>query len=142
MIAAALSYITSGILVKSTKMAPLALASGTLLMGSLQLVPVALVFSGYHPTDLSQQGVFALLFLGLFPTGLAYILRYHLIQTVGYSMVAFGINALPVLGVMVAALALGESISITMAVALLLVIGGILIARSAPVLSGQKAIVK
>jgi drug/metabolite transporter (DMT)-like permease len=128
---ASLCYIFSGLLVRRTEVRPQTMATATLLMGSLQLLPLAFIFSGPHPTIESNQTLYALAFLGLAPTGIAYILRYHLIQAVGYSLVVMGINILPVAGVAIAALTLGEPVPLTMIAALVLVFAGVIIARNA-----------
>jgi drug/metabolite transporter (DMT)-like permease len=129
--AASLCYVFSGLLVRRTDVKPQAMATATLLMGSLQLLPLALIFSGPHPAISQSNTLMALLFLGIAPTGIAYILRYHLIQKVGYSLVVMGINILPVAGVAIAAITLGEEDPLTMVAALGLVLLGLLIARQA-----------
>ena len=128
---ASLCYIFSGLLVRKTEVDPQALATGTLLVGSLQLIPLALLVQGPHPAIANTQTIYALLFLGLLPTGIAYILRYYLIQKVGYSLVVMGINILPVAGVAIAATTLGETIPSSMYGALVLVLAGLLLTRRA-----------
>ncbi|MEN0087426.1 MAG: DMT family transporter [Pseudomonadota bacterium] len=129
--AASLCYIFSGLMVRRTQVNPQALATGTLFLGSLQLLPMALIFQGSHPEITQNSTLYALLFLGLLPTGLAYILRYYLIQKVGYSLVVMGINILPVAGVAIAAVTLGEAVPPSMYAALALVLAGVLLARQA-----------
>lgn len=129
--AASLCYIFSGIMVRRVDVDPQALATGTLFLGSLQLLPLAFLIQGPHPEITQNSTLYALAFLGLLPTGLAYILRYHLIQKVGYSLVVMGINLLPVAGVAIAAITLGEAVPPSMYAALALVLAGVLIARQA-----------
>ncbi|MEO0637397.1 MAG: DMT family transporter [Pseudomonadota bacterium] len=128
---ASLCYIFSGLLVRKTEVDPQAMATGTLFLGTLQLIPLALLVQGPHPQVAETETLYALLFLGLLPTGMAYILRYYLIQKVGYSLVVMGINILPVAGVAIAALTLGETIPPSMYLALGLVLAGLLLARQA-----------
>jgi drug/metabolite transporter (DMT)-like permease len=77
---------------------------------------------------LSTPAVAALIYLGLFPTGIAYILRFHLIRTIGYSRFALTINLIPVFGVTLGIVLLGEPLSLNVGIALALVLCGLYIA--------------
>ena len=70
----------------------------------------------------------ALVYLGVFPTGLAYILRFHLIRVIGYSRFSLSINLVPVFGVALGVLILGEPLSINLLIALALVLAGLFVA--------------
>ncbi|MEO1066325.1 MAG: DMT family transporter [Pseudomonadota bacterium] len=122
-------YVTSGFLVRRSSMPPLSLSCWTLFLSTALLVPVSYVMSGPVPTDLNPNTLIWLLFAGLVATGLAFISRFHLIQTIGYSMFAIGVNFIPVFGVLFGALILGEVITPRIALALALVMGGLFIAR-------------
>jgi len=71
----------------------------------------------------------ALLWLGLFPTGLAYILRFYLVRKVGVSTFAIGMNTIPVFGIIFGAILLDEAVEVKTIIALGLVISGLFIAR-------------
>lgn len=72
------------------------------------------------------------MFTGLAGTGFGFLSRYYLIQNIGYSIFSIGINMIPVFGVIAGALILGEVIEWTTALALVLVVGGLFIARLDP----------
>jgi len=129
-LAACSCYAVSGILVRRVEsVPPTRLTSLVLGLSLLMLIPVVML-SGAEPPDMpSSQAMFALIWLGVGPTGCAYIMRYHLIRTVGYSYVALGINLLPALGVLFGAVLLGETVSASVLLALVLVLTGLAIAR-------------
>ena len=78
---------------------------------------------------LSANAAFALIYLGLVPTGLAYLLRFHLIRKIGYSTFAIGLNLIPVSGIILGVLLLGETLSLHILVALMLVVCGLFVTR-------------
>jgi len=70
-----------------------------------------------------------MIFLGLFPSGLGYIVRFVLIPQIGYSYFALFMNLIPVGGVMLGAIVLGETITTPMLAALVLILAGLAVAR-------------
>ena len=62
---------------------------------------------------------------------MAYVLRFHLIRRIGYATFALGINLIPVIGVLIAAVILNERPDLRTALALALILGGLMIARLA-----------
>ena len=129
LILAALLYVIAGFTIRKIDLPPLSLAATSLLLGTSILVPLSLVMSGPIPLDLSPPAISGLLFAGMAGTGLGFISRYYLIQNVGYSIFSIGINMIPVFGVIFGALILGEVIEWTTALALVLVVGGLFVAR-------------
>ena len=125
---ASLCYVTAGLLIRKIDLPPVRLACLALGLGTAALIPVALLISGPPPSDLSGASVAALIYLGVFPTGLAYIMRFHLIRTIGYTRFSLSINLIPVFGVGLGVLILGEPLSLTLIVALALVLTGLFVA--------------
>ncbi|MBU4529677.1 MAG: DMT family transporter [Hoeflea sp.] len=125
---ASLCYVTAGLLIRKIEMPPVRLACLALGLGTAALIPIALITSGAPPTGLSATTMAALVYLGVFPTGLAYILRFHLIRTIGYSRFSLSINLIPVFGVALGVLLLGEPLSLTLIAALALVLAGLFVA--------------
>jgi drug/metabolite transporter (DMT)-like permease len=129
-IAAICCLVVSGALVRRIEtVPPTRLTSLVLGFALAMLFPVVLVSGAAMPQTLDLAGSSALLWLGIGPTGVAYIMRYHLIRTVGYSYVALGLNLLPALGVVFGAVLLGEPVSAIVLIALALVLAGLVIAR-------------
>lgn len=129
---ASLMYVTAGFTIRKIELPPLSIAATSLGLGSMVLVPLSLVMSGPFPTDFTPSAFWWLMFTGLAGTGLGFLSRYYLIQKIGYSIFSIGINMIPVFGVIAGALILGEVIEWTTALALVLVVGGLFIARYDP----------
>lgn len=126
---ASLFYVIAGFTIRKVTLPPLSIAAVSLLLGTLVLVPLSIMMSGPMPINLSPPAFWWLLFTGLAGTGLGFIARYYLIQNIGYSVFSVGINMIPVFGVIASALILGEVIEWTTALALVLVVGGLFLAR-------------
>ncbi|PWW03650.1 threonine/homoserine efflux transporter RhtA [Hoeflea marina] len=125
---ASMCYVTASLLIRRIHMPPVRLACLALGIGSAFLIPLALAFEGLPPTGMSLHAWMALVFLGIFPTGLAYILRFHLIRTIGLTRFSTAINLVPVFGVMLGAIILGEQVSMSVLIALALVLAGLFVA--------------
>lgn len=125
---ASLCYVTAGLLIRKIEMPPVRLACLALGLGTAALIPIALITSGAPPSGLGGATVAALVYLGVFPTGLAYIMRFHLIRTIGYSRFSLSINLIPVFGVALGVLILGEPLSLSLVAALALVLAGLFVA--------------
>lgn len=127
-----LCYVVAGLIIRRIDLDASSLAVLALTIGSLVLVPMAFAFSGAPSLALTNQAVAALLWLGIVPTGIAYILRFYLIRSVGYTTFALSINMIPVFGVFLGFLILGEALRPQVLIALVLVIGGLFAARMKP----------
>ncbi|WP_419913332.1 DMT family transporter [Hoeflea sp.] len=125
-------YVTAGLLIRRIDIPPGRLACLALGTSSIALLALAFVADGAPTMDLSANAAMALVYLGLLPTGLAYILRFHLIRKIGYSTFAMGLNLIPVFGVFLGIWLLGEPLSARILLALCLVVCGLFIARIEP----------
>lgn len=130
LLAASLCYVTAGLIVRKIDIPTSMLALSTLAIAAATLVPLAL-FAGPGPEPFTSRTALAVLFLGVFPTGIAYVLRYYLIRKIGYATFAMGINLIPVIGVLLGVLILGEELTPRMLIALALVLAGLMVARKA-----------
>lgn len=138
---ASMSYVVSGLLVRMIDIPPGRLACLALGVSSAALIPISFFADGPPPFDLSGNAGFALIYLGLIPTGLAYLLRFHLIRKIGYSTFAIGLNLIPVFGVLLGVLLLDETLSLRIFLALVLVVCGLFVTRlgNAPQPKGSTA---
>lgn len=129
-LAGSLCYAVSGVFVRKIKEIPPTRFAGLILaMSSLVLIPYAFLSGMPDWSSISREAVFSLIYLGIFPTALGYILRYHLIRTIGQSYFTLGLNLIPIFGVSLGALILDEPITINLLVALILVVAGLFFAR-------------
>ncbi len=132
---ASVCYVMAGLLIRRIDMPPIRLACLALGIGTAMLIPLALAVDGAPPAGISAKSLMALVFLGVFPTGVAYILRFKLIKEIGYTRFSVAVNMVPVFGVGLGVLLLGEPLTPSILVALALVLGGLIISssgRSAP----------
>jgi drug/metabolite transporter (DMT)-like permease len=121
---AALSYATGYVYVRKylspRALAPLAAAASQLLAAAV-LQAVALPFMTWHAMHFTGRVTGSILFLGLFSTGLAYVLYFRLIGDVGATNASAVNYVVPVAAVLIGALALGESVSWN------LLVGGVIV---------------
>jgi len=127
---ASFCYVAAGLLIRRIAMPPVRLAGLALAIGSAVLIPLALITEGLPQEAYSGPVIGTLIFLGLFPTGIAYILRFSLIRTIGYTRFSLSINLVPVFGVVLGVLILGEPLSVNLVVALALVLAGLYVSSS------------
>ncbi|MEM5500667.1 DMT family transporter [Ahrensia kielensis] len=125
-----LCYVTAGVLIRKIDMPPTRLAFLALLIGTVVLFPVAFLFADPISAMPSSNAMMALIFLGVLPTGVAYIIRFYLINKVGYSTFSMSINLIPVFGIFLGFLILGEPLRPQILIALALVLIGLFIAKS------------
>ena len=124
---ASVCYVMAGLLIRRITMPPVRLACLALAIGTTALIPLALMMEGLLSPALSIPAIGSLLYLGLFPTGIAYIVRFTLIRAVGYSRFSLSINLVPVFGVALGVLILDEPLTLNLIAALALVLAGLLV---------------
>ncbi len=128
-IGAGFCYVSGGILIRKVDMKPIPFTALALGMGAVCLIVLAIMFEGVPDKFPGLNASLALLWLGFFPTGLAYILRFYLVRKVGVSTFAIGMNTIPVFGIIFGAILLNEAVEIKTIIALCLVVSGLFIAR-------------
>ena len=128
LITASMCYVVSGLLVRRLDLPALPMSIYALGIAAITLVP-AFVALTPTPPELDPRTLLAILYLGLIPTGLAYLLRFYLIRTVGYATFAVSINLIPVFGVLFGVAILGEALTPRILVALAFVVCGLVLAR-------------
>jgi drug/metabolite transporter (DMT)-like permease len=123
-------YVTSSLLIRRLgRFPPVRLSALILGMSSLTLLIISLSFTGLPAHSFSQQSWLGLVYLGVFPSALGYVLRYRMIQTIGVSTFASSINLIPVFGVLLSAWLLGEALTVYVFIALALIVTGLYIIR-------------
>ncbi|AKI00864.1 putative permease, DMT superfamily [Hoeflea sp. IMCC20628] len=133
-VGASVCYVTAGLLIRRIVMPPVRLACLALGIGTAALLPLALLIDGPLASGLSTPALASLIYLGVFPTGIAYIMRFTLIRAIGYSRFSLSINMVPVFGVALGVVILDEPLSLSLVIALALVLAGLLVAST-----GKKA---
>jgi drug/metabolite transporter (DMT)-like permease len=127
-LAAAFSFAVSLTLIKRLPetIPAIVKARNILLCASLQIVPLTLILSprAWDATP-TWTGVLAVLALGVFCAGVVYILFVILIERAGPTFASFSNFFIPLVGVFLGVLFLGEPLSLSQAAALALIILGL-----------------
>lgn len=114
---------------RAPKMPPLAFAGGTLLVGAVALIPLAWIVEG-PPALAPLRPTLALIYLGLFPTGLAALIRLRVITTAGSVFMSQTSYMVPVWAAIFGVALLEETLPPRILVALALILAGIAISQS------------
>lgn len=127
---AAACYALSGVLTRRVAhVAPLASAAMVLITGAVYMVPLALAIDRPWQSMPNGSAWLALGFLGLFPTGFAYLLRFQIITKVGATFMSQVSYLVPLFAVLWGWLLLSEIPSASGWIALGLILVGITISR-------------
>lgn len=111
---------------------PLAATNYAALWGTLMLGAVAApAFGTLHPTQFDWRMVASLLYLGVFGTALAFVWYYMSVKKVGASTTSIFNNLVPVFGVAISVLLLGETLLPSMLVGGAVTIAGVLMVSRA-----------
>ena len=124
------SYVISNLIIRRISHLPSDMVTmNTLLWGSVWLLPLVLIYGNLQNIEFSSIPVFAILYLGIIPTGLAFSLRQVLIRNAGSTFMMQVGYIIPIFGVFYGWLFLGEEIGYYLIVSVILVISGIGISR-------------
>jgi len=127
---AVLSYAFSSILTRRCPpIDPVVLSALGLVIGAVILLPAMLATEGW-PAWVSGTPGWALLFLGLIPTGFAALLRVQVIRSAGASFMTLVNYMVPVWAMIFGALVLSETLPIRFFAALALILLGLAIGQS------------
>lgn len=126
---AAMYAIGSIITRRSPPMPQLAFAAATLWIGTIVLVPIAIVLEG-APQSLATPAGYALLYAALIPTAVGAVMRVRIIKSAGSVFMSLTSYMVPLWSVAFGALLLGETITLSMYLGMGLVLGGIAISQS------------
>lgn len=130
---AALCYGIAAVLIRRylVGLPPVAVASATLVCAALLVSPLAIAtWPSAVPRALDWACV---LLLGALCTGLAYAFYFRLIRRIGPARAVTVTYLIPLFGVIWAWLALGEPLTVTMAIAGALILGGVALSQGAQV---------
>ncbi len=104
---------------------PVVSAAGSLLAAAVIIIPFAIVIERPWTISPTAHGLMAAAMLGVFSTGLGYILYFRLVRTLGSIGVTAQSYLRAPLGVLLAALLLGEAVSFDMLGGMVLVVIGV-----------------
>jgi drug/metabolite transporter (DMT)-like permease len=131
-VASSLSYAGATIFARKRLMGqpPLASATGQLTMGALYVVPLALLVERSVDLTLSLAALGSWLALTVLGTVVAYVVYYDLLRRSSATFVSTVTYILPVNGLILGALVLGEPLTAAVLLGLALILLGVLLART------------
>lgn len=130
-VVAAACYSVGGALTRRVRgIPPETMSACVLATGAALAVPLALVLDRPWTVPMpSVEALAALLYLALVPTAIAYMIRFRLIVSVGYTFLSFAGYLIPVFGVLWGAAFLAEPVGATTVAALALILTGTWLSR-------------
>ena len=124
------SYVISNLIIRRISHLPSDMVTmNTLFWGSIWLLPLVLIYGNLQEIEFSYIPVFAIIYLGVIPTGLAFSLRQVLIRNAGSTFMMQVGYIIPIFGVFYGWLFLDEKIGYSLIISVLLVVMGIGISR-------------
>ena len=124
-------YSLASILIRQLGSVPsLALAAGTLVSAGVIMLPVLLWLDPPWQQSYNLGSASALLFLAIGPTAIAYVLRAQIVRHNGAVFMSNVGYLIPLFAVFWAWLLLGERPSVTMFIALILILGGVALGQN------------
>ena len=118
-------------------MPPIALASGTLTVAAILVVPLALVNEGW-PESFQMSASLAVLYAALFPTAIGALIRVRVITTAGSLFMNITSYMVPVWSVIFGVILLREDLPAQLYTALALILVGIFITQSRSILAALR----
>jgi drug/metabolite transporter (DMT)-like permease len=122
-------YVRRNLATGSDALGPMTFATGLMIMGTLQIAPVAMI-TGYSHAPITTSVVLAMLALGVLGSGIAYILNYVVIHRSDATTASTVTYVITLVAVVSGALVLGEHISWNQPV------GGVLVVLGAATAQG------
>lgn len=101
-----------------------------LVSSAIVMVPFA-IGSDIDPSDIDQQTFWALIWLGVMPSGFAFYLRYFLIKRNGYGFVSYVGYLIPLFAIVIGVIWLDEFFGLETLMAMMVIILGLFFTRSA-----------
>jgi drug/metabolite transporter (DMT)-like permease len=127
---AATCYAVNTILIKRLpRFSPMVGACGVLIMASLILFPAWLLVAHDSDSNISQDSMFSVIWLGIGPTGIATIILFAVIERAGPTFLSTINYLIPVVAFLCGAWLLAEAVTWHHFVALVAILGGIAVTR-------------
>ncbi len=122
---ASLCYSIGAILIRrAPPIPPLVFTAGMLAAGSVILTPLALFIEGV-PEITGERATWAIIYAGLIPTGLAFLLRVVLIQSAGPIFMSLVAYVVPIWAVLLGVLLLSETLTLSTYIGAAIILSGV-----------------
>ncbi len=130
-IAAGTGYTVSGIITVRTRgVSADTLSAVTFMVAAVIAVPTWIIIDQPWTIDWRRESFWALIYLGMVTTALAFLLRYYLIMRTGAVFLSYVAYLIPMVGIILGALMLGEMLKWTAFVAIFLILFGVYLGRN------------
>lgn len=127
----AVSYAYIGAKVSGRGLTPMQISS-TQLVAAAGMTALVVPVAGAQPVHLSWQPLVAVAILGVFGTGVAFLLNYRVIEDEGATNATMVGYLLPVVSVLLGALFLGEALNLRVVAGMVVVLVGVALTRKQP----------
>ena len=99
------------------------------LFGALVSIPFLLIGEFNQPSNFTLKSVLPILYLGLFPTALAFQLRYHITKTSGPVFLSYVAYLIPIFALIWGNVLLSEKIHFSSIIGIILILFGVYVGR-------------
>ncbi len=130
-ILAALGYMVSNIVAYNTlkHIDSFSITFFATFFGALASIPFLLISEINQPSIIKIESIFPILYLGLFPTALAFQLRYHITKTSGPVFLSYVAYLIPIFAIIWGFLLLSEKVNYSSIIGIALILFGVYIGR-------------
>ena len=130
-ILAALGYMISNIVAYNTlkHIDSFSITFFATLFGALVSIPFLLIGEFNQPSNFTLKSVLPILYLGLFPTALAFQLRYHITKTSGPVFLSYVAYLIPIFALIWGSVLLSEKIHFSSIIGIILILFGVYVGR-------------
>ena len=130
-ILAALGYMVSNIVAYNTlkHIDSFSITFFATFFGAISSIPFLIVSELNQPSNFSIESVIPILYLGLFPTALAFQLRYHITKTSGPVFLSYVAFLIPIFALIWGFVFLSENINLSSFIGISLILFGVYVGR-------------
>lgn len=130
LVATSFFYALGGVLIKKLKNKdPLGTASAMLISAALFTIPLALVFEEPWTLNPTAPAIYSILILGIFGTGIAALVLFHLTHLAGAIFVSYSTYLIPLVGITAGYIWLNEPLKATYFISVSFILAGIFLAE-------------
>ena len=126
----ALGYVISSILAYNLKeISTIKLTTLVTISAALLSVPFMIYIEIYSPSSLNAKSLLSIFYLGLFPTAIAFQLRFHIISKAGPIFLSYVAYLIPAFAILWGYLFLNEKINLDTLIGVILILIGVFISQ-------------
>ncbi len=130
-IIAAFGYVISSILAYNLKEIDiLSLTTYVTIIAAIISLPFLFYFELNFPSNFSIKSIISIFYLGLFPTAIAFLLRFHLISVAGPIFLSYVAYLIPIFAILWGFIFLKETINLNSLIGIVLVLFGVFVGNN------------